>query len=199
MNNKANNGTVRTEQTKTEHTKHKVEFTHNEKFCNAVIIGLCVVFIILIIVGIARCCQSDIEPVNKAIVGEVETTSAENTIPTLNFTPAQEKDLSKAIKIPAVSGYDMVAGETTQRVMFENPAETDYYVQIGNVNLYDLSISRFDDDSLSNYFDTMPMVLMEVDDKTMSIVRCNKSFREFFEKAFPGRLSRKQYILCLNF
>ena len=33
MNNKANNGTVRTEQTKTEHTKHKVEFTHNEKFC----------------------------------------------------------------------------------------------------------------------------------------------------------------------
>ena len=119
MNNKANNGTVRTEQTKTEHTKHKVEFTHNEKFCNAVIIGLCVVFIILIIVGIAR----GIDHVSKTIVGEVETTSAENTIPTLNFTPAQEKDLSKAIKIPAVSGYDMVAGETTQRVMFENPAE----------------------------------------------------------------------------
>ena len=123
MNNKANNETVRTEQTKTEHTKHKVEFTHNEKFCNAVIIGLCVVFIILIIVGIARDCQSDIEPVNKAIVGEVETTSAENTIPTLNFTPAQEKDLSNAIKIPAVSGYDMVAGETTQRIIFENPVE----------------------------------------------------------------------------
>ena len=123
MNNKANNGTVRTEQTKTEYTKHKIEFTHNEKLCNAVIIGLCVVFIILIIVGITRSCQSDIKPVNKAIVGEVETTSAENTIPTLNFTPAQEKDLSNAIKIPAVSGYDMVAGETTQRVMFENPAE----------------------------------------------------------------------------
>lgn len=119
MNNKANNETVRTEQTKTEHTKHKVEFTHNEKFCNAVIIGLCVVFIILIIVGIAR----GIDHVSKTIVREVETTSAENTIPTLNFTPAQEKDLSNAIKIPAVSGYDMVAGETTQRVIFENPAE----------------------------------------------------------------------------
>lgn len=119
MNNKANNETVRMEQTKTEHTKHKVEFTHNEKFCNAVIIGLCVVFIILIIVGIAR----GIDHVSKTIVREVETTSAENTIPTLNFTPAQEKDLSNAIKIPAVSGYDMVAGETTQRVMFENPAE----------------------------------------------------------------------------
>ena len=119
MNNKANNETVRTEQTKTEHTKHKVEFTHNEKFCNAVIIGLCVIFIILIIIGIAR----GIDHVSKTIVGEVETTSTENTIPTLNFIPVQEKDLSNAIKIPAVSGYDMVAGETTQRVMFENPAE----------------------------------------------------------------------------
>ena len=130
MNNKANNETVRTEQTKTEHTKHKIEFTHNEKLCNAVIIGLCVAFIILIIVCIARGCQSDIEPVNKAIVGEMETTSAENTIPTLNFTPAQEKDLSNAIKIPAVSGYDMVAGETTQRVIFENPAENKVLVKI---------------------------------------------------------------------
>ena len=119
MNNKANNETVRTEQTKTEHTKHKVEFTHNEKFCNAVIIGLCVIFIILIIIGIAR----GIDHVSKTIVGEVETTSTENTIPTLNFIPVQEKDLNNAIKIPAVSGYDMVAGETTQRVMFENPAE----------------------------------------------------------------------------
>ena len=119
MNNKANNETVRTEQTKTEHTKHKVEFTHNEKFCNAVIIGLCVIFIILIIIGIAR----GIDHVSKTIVGEVETTSTENTIPTLNFIPVQEKDLSNAIKIPAVSGYDMVAGEITQKVMFENPAE----------------------------------------------------------------------------
>ena len=83
--------------------------------------------------------------------------------------------------------------QTIDAEMFENPAETDYYVQIGNVNLYDLSISRFDEDTLSNYFDTMPMVLTEVDDKTMSIIRCNKSFREFFEKAFPGRLSRKQF------
>ena len=103
MNNKANNETVRTEQTKTEHTKHKVEFTHNEKFCNAVIIGLCVIFIILIIVCITRGCQSDIDPVNKAIVGEVETTSAENTIPTLNFTPAQEKDLSNASAVLSTS------------------------------------------------------------------------------------------------
>ncbi len=84
---------------------------------------------------------------------------------------------------------------TIDTEMFENPAETDYYVQIGNVNLYDLSISRFDEDSLSNYFDTMPMVLMEVDDKTMSIIRCNQSFREFFEKAYPGRLSRKQFSI----
>ncbi len=77
--------------------------------------------------------------------------------------------------------------------MFENPAETDYYVQIGNVNLYDLSISRSDEDSLANYFDTMPMALMEVADKTMSIVRTNESFRSFVEKAFPGRLVKKQF------
>lgn len=83
--------------------------------------------------------------------------------------------------------------ETLDSEMFENPAETDYYVQIGNVNLYDLSISRSDEDALANYFDTMPMVLMEVGDSTLSIVRSNASFREFFEKAFPGRLQRKEF------
>ncbi|WP_022768534.1 MULTISPECIES: sensor domain-containing diguanylate cyclase [unclassified Butyrivibrio] len=83
--------------------------------------------------------------------------------------------------------------ETISAEMFENPAETDYYAQIGNVNLYDLSISKSDDDKLLNYFDTMPMVLVEVGEKTLSICRCNESFKKFLDKSFPGRLERRKF------
>ncbi len=76
------------------------------------------------------------------------------------------------------------------QIGFENPAETDYYIQLGKVNLYDLSISRKDDESLSDYFDTWPMCLAEYLDGKMYITRCNGTFREFLERNFPGSIEK---------
>ena len=71
---------------------------------------------------------------------------------------------------------------TGTQIGFENPLESDYYTSIGKVNLYDLTISIEDDDSLRDYFDTMPMAILESTEKELHVVRCNKTYREFVQK-----------------
>ncbi|WP_026496441.1 sensor domain-containing diguanylate cyclase [Butyrivibrio sp. WCD3002] len=81
------------------------------------------------------------------------------------------------------------------QIGFENPSETDYYIQLGKVNLYDLSISRRDDDSLSDYFDTWPMCLVEYLDGKLILARCNGTFREFMERNFPDSVYRTEVLV----
>ncbi len=65
------------------------------------------------------------------------------------------------------------------QIGFENPEEDDYYDKIGKVSLHDLNLSRDDDASLNNYFDTMPMAIFSFDKQNATFIRGNKSFREF--------------------
>ncbi len=78
------------------------------------------------------------------------------------------------------------------QIGFENPAESEYFEQLGKVNLYDLSISRTSDDSLENYFDTLPMTIFALDDKKARFIRCNKSYREFVHKNFSRSLQKRE-------
>ena len=71
------------------------------------------------------------------------------------------------------------------QIGYENPEEATYFEQLGRVNLYDLSISRRDDESLSNYFDTMPMAIFSFSDDKVTLVRSNKSFKEFVYARYP--------------
>ena len=75
---------------------------------------------------------------------------------------------------------------------FENPAEADYYAAVGRVNLYNIQISQHDE-YLTNYFDTLPMVIMEVSDKKIRIVRANKSYREFSDRNLPSIAYKKEF------
>ena len=61
----------------------------------------------------------------------------------------------------------------------ENPAETDYYASIGKVNLYDLSLAVNEDIELQNYFNTVPMAILELDETEFSITRSNQSYRRY--------------------
>ena len=66
------------------------------------------------------------------------------------------------------------------QIGFENPDETDYYNAIGRINLYDMSVLSLDDrESFRNYFNTLPVVVLESDKETLRVTRCNRSFREF--------------------
>ncbi|MBR5116260.1 MAG: EAL domain-containing protein, partial [Lachnospiraceae bacterium] len=61
----------------------------------------------------------------------------------------------------------------------ENPDETEYYAAIGKVNLYDLSMAVNEDIELQNYFNTVPMAILELRDTEFSITRSNQSYRRY--------------------
>ena len=70
---------------------------------------------------------------------------------------------------------------TGTQIGFENPEETEYYSAIGRVNLYELTLSS-DGKGLKDYFDTMPMAIVELGKNRVSIVRCNRTYKRFFEE-----------------
>lgn len=76
--------------------------------------------------------------------------------------------------------------ETGTQIGFENPQEKSYYEELGRVNLYDLSISKSDDSSLHNYFDTMPMAIFAFHGKYCKLVRSNQTFKEFRNTYLPS-------------
>lgn len=66
------------------------------------------------------------------------------------------------------------------QIGFENPEETDYYAALGRINLYDMAvITRDDHESFRNYFNTLPITILESCGERFRIVRCNRSFRDF--------------------
>ncbi len=76
--------------------------------------------------------------------------------------------------------------ETGIQIGFENPAESDYYSHLGKINLYDLSVvTNGDEEIFENFFNTLPMAVMEQNENKVILVRGNKSYREFLRKYFP--------------
>ena len=70
---------------------------------------------------------------------------------------------------------------------FENPEESGYYEAIGRINLYDMAVlaeEEEDEESLKRYFNTLPMAIMEVTGTKVKYNRCNRSYRDFLERAF---------------
>ena len=66
---------------------------------------------------------------------------------------------------------------------YENPAEAEYYAAIGRINLYDVTaLANENDESLSQYFNTLPMCIMEVNGDRLRFSRCNRSYREFLDR-----------------
>ncbi len=74
-----------------------------------------------------------------------------------------------------------------RQIGFENPEESQYYEAIGRINLYDASGAVSDRDFGGNqYFNTFPMAILGIRGQELSVLRCNKSYREFMAQAFGG-------------
>ncbi len=69
--------------------------------------------------------------------------------------------------------------KTGTQIGFENPDERDYYTTVGHVSLYDLAFTNKDDDGVVDYFDTLPMAILQVNSEEISLLRCNGNFRKF--------------------
>ena len=67
---------------------------------------------------------------------------------------------------------------------YEKPDEVDYYNALGRISLYDLTSLTKDDASLRQYFNTVPMAIVEVNGEDLRIARCNRTYREFMANVF---------------
>ena len=71
------------------------------------------------------------------------------------------------------------------QIGFEDPNETPYQKTIGSINMYNLSSVSNDEAEISkHYFDTVPMAVIEYDNGNISVIRSNKSYREFINRYF---------------
>lgn len=71
------------------------------------------------------------------------------------------------------------------KIRYENPEEADYYENVGRISLYDLDMISQEEGGLRNYFNTLPMAVMEIKDEEARFIRTNPSYR-FFAKRFLG-------------
>lgn len=75
--------------------------------------------------------------------------------------------------------------EQGKQIGFENPAESEYYENVGKISLYDLdNVINDDNSALQKFFDAIPIAVLENDGDKLYAVRCNQSYRNFLEKAF---------------
>ncbi|MCR5122597.1 MAG: EAL domain-containing protein [Ruminococcus sp.] len=72
-----------------------------------------------------------------------------------------------------------------EQIGFENPEELPYYEAIGRVNLHDLSvIAQEKKGEFSNFFNTLPMAIIETNGTEIRYARSNQSYRDFMLRHF---------------
>ncbi len=81
---------------------------------------------------------------------------------------------------------------TGTQIGFEDPCETQYYEAVGRINLHDLSsITQDDHANIGNYFDVIPLAVLEIDDERVRFTRSNRSYRDFMMRCFDFTVSDK--------
>ena len=76
--------------------------------------------------------------------------------------------------------------ENGTQIGFENPDEMEYYDTIGKTSLYDLSFANNNEGEVTDYFDTLPMAIFQVDEEEIRLIRCNGNFSKFFYANYTG-------------
>ncbi|SFD01835.1 bifunctional diguanylate cyclase/phosphodiesterase [Butyrivibrio sp. YAB3001] len=70
------------------------------------------------------------------------------------------------------------------QIGFENPDESEYYSIVSKVSLNDLSFTKSDDSAQNDYFDALPIAILETDQDIIRITRCNRNFKMFLNNNF---------------
>ena len=79
------------------------------------------------------------------------------------------------------------------QIGYENPEESGYFDAVGRVNLFDLAvITSKEDNAIQNYFNSLPMAILEIRDGKMRFVRFNQSYRDFFKRLFGFELAGRK-------
>ena len=79
------------------------------------------------------------------------------------------------------------------QIGLENPEEADYYSAIGGINLYDPKVvTNAENSAYRQYFDTVPMAILELKGEEVAIVRSNRTYRSFMYDMFGIDLQGKR-------
>ena len=79
-----------------------------------------------------------------------------------------------------------------RQIGFENPEESFYFETISRVNLFDLTLltnKSEDEYTFQNYFNTIPMGIIEIKGNQSRIARSNQSYRDFMKRFFNYDIS----------
>ena len=68
------------------------------------------------------------------------------------------------------------------QIGFENTDESGYYKTLGEINMYDLSSIYNGESTERQYFDIIPMAVLEFGAEGLQIIRGNKSYNDFLER-----------------
>ena len=112
----------------------------------------------------------------------VETKAQADFLKNIGCTMLQGFYFCKAISLEEI----IERNKKGIQIGFENPDESDYYAQLGKVNLYNLSLSSRDGEQHTDYFDTWPMVMVECKGDRIRGVRSNITFKNYIKDNFPG-------------
>ena len=85
---------------------------------------------------------------------------------------------------PIPSDEVIAKHSSNELIKTENLGESNYYENIGKVNLFDLNvISSVDDkNALHNTFSSIPIAILEVKDGHVGYIRCNRSYQDFAKR-----------------
>ncbi len=76
------------------------------------------------------------------------------------------------------------------QIGFEDPTESQFYENIGRVSLHDLSIiAQENSNEFDNFFNTLPMAIVEIKNGFARYARSNRSYRDFMQRSFGISLS----------
>ncbi|MBO4903287.1 MAG: EAL domain-containing protein [Lachnospiraceae bacterium] len=79
-----------------------------------------------------------------------------------------------------------------EQIGFENPEESGYFDTLGRINLYDLDWIMADNMlNTERVYESVPMVIMELNDEAVRIVRSNASYRDFSERTFERNIGKE--------
>ncbi len=118
---------------------------------------------------------------SETVAEGVETVNQVEFLKEIGCTRLQGYFYSKPVPIDTI----LERYRNGKGIGFENPAEFAYYSAIGNINLYDMSFATEGDESLKNYFNTMPMFIIELGDREYSFIRGNRTYREYMQSHYP--------------
>ena len=117
----------------------------------------------------------------------VETEEHENFLKEIGCNKLQGYYYTKPLPVERI--IDRYANGT--QIGFESPKESPYFDTLGKINLYDLDWALGNEQNdFDRFYNSIPMVIMELSDDSVRVIRSNSSYQEFSARTFERNVGK---------